>query len=119
MFRQKTSLENSNYLTKGEDILHEVDGCVQLDDKDGFLAYLTPIRIMFLKQKGLVFKKQNFVDIYLRDLIGAEMNEKGLLRKKRHLELKTINNTVKVFGKDTQVLDFHKKITEQLIKIKR
>ncbi len=107
------------YLNDGERVIYELKYSVKLDDDMGFFPYLTDYRLIFLKRKGLIFKKDRMVDIFLKDLIGATMNEKGLIFKKRHLELRTPHTTMRVYGKDKHILDFHKEVSKQLMNFKK
>jgi hypothetical protein len=106
------------YLNAGERVIFSLKETIKIDGDDGFSAFLTDFRILFIKKSGLVFKKDRIIDIFLKNLIGENMLDKGIIFRKKFLEIQNLNTTYRIYGRSKVVMEFHKRVNEQLMKVK-
>jgi len=87
------------------------------DDDEGFVGYLTNLRLIFLKRKGFIFKKDRFIDLFLKHINGANLMDEGLIFKKRYLTIRGPGSDINIFGKHNDLHEFHRKINEKLLNL--
>ncbi len=103
------------YLNPGERVVFSTGNEIRVGEEDGFRAFVTSQRLIFLKRTGLVFRKDSMIDTLLRNISGVNLQERGFLRKKKELELRGPGVSFRLFGKHGDLSGLHSAINGQLV----
>ena len=101
-------------LLDDEEILNKAN--VIVDDEESFEIVVTNLRLLFVKESGLIFKNVNCEkSIDLRHIENISLAEDGMIFKKRRLKIKGRNFSMDLSGDSNKILELNKDINEAML----
>lgn len=73
---------------------------------------ITDRRVIWHRQKGLIFKKDNLISENISDIIDMVFNEKGLVSKKGIVNITTTRKKLEFSGKKESILEIYKELQQ-------
>jgi hypothetical protein len=87
----------ADFLVPGENIRYKSPVSVEYQG-DLYDFYITDKRLIWYKQKGLIFKRDNIVTEVIEAIKGIKFSEKGIIRKKGFIKIQTGERTLEFSG---------------------
>lgn len=71
---------------------------------------ITDRRVLWHRQKGLLFKKDNVISENIKDIVDMSYDEKGLVSKKGIVKLTTDRKKMEFSGKKDSIMEIFKEL---------
>jgi hypothetical protein len=73
---------------------------------------ITDRRVIWHRQKGLIFKKDNVISENISDIVDMVFNEKGIVSKKGIVNITTTRKKLEFSGKKESILEIYKELQQ-------
>ncbi len=103
------------YLNPGEKVVFVTKNEIRVGEEKGYRAFVTNQRLIFLNRRGLLFKKDRMKDALLKNVNGVNLEEKGFLRKRKEMKIRSHGEDFEIFGDHSELSMLYRVINEQLV----
>ena len=100
-----------DFLMPGESVRYSSPEPVNY--QGGFYYFMiTDRRVLWHRQTGMIFKKDNVISENISDIIDMAYNEKGILTKKGLVNLTTTRKKLELSGKKESIMEIYKELQQ-------
>ena len=100
-----------DFLMPGEGVRYSSP--LPVDYQGGQYYFLiTDRRVIWHRQTGMIFKKDNVISENISDIVDMAYNEKGIISKKGLVNLTTTRKKIEFAGKKEAILEIYKELQQ-------
>ena len=100
-----------DFLMPGEGIRYTSADVVDYQGAQYFFM-ITDRRVLWYRQTGLIFKKDNVISENISDIVDMRYNEKGILSKKGIVNLTTTRKKIDFSGRKESIMEIYKELQQ-------
>jgi hypothetical protein len=104
----------ADYLLSGEKVLFWSDFQVNYDDEK-YKVYITNVRLLLFKEKGIVFKREEIITENWAQITGLQFSEAGGIGRKGTLRFSCSKGEIRLTGPRNGMMGLFKTIQRQTL----